>query len=212
MIKGIRTLVTRFRRNDEAVAAVEFALIVPFLITLYLGSIEAASLFTVDKRVNSLSATMGDLVAQWDPEKEGTLSTAELNSYMAAATGILAPYSTTGVQIVVSFVKVSKAATAGAGGATKVLWSKANAAGTKKTADQPYADLTLTSEMNKLLAKSGGCVVAAEVKYSYTPVLGQVFNAAITMTHTNYFLPRFGNTAPIQMQGEGTVDSKACTT
>ena len=29
MIKGIRTLVTRFRRNDEAVAAVEFAMVLP---------------------------------------------------------------------------------------------------------------------------------------------------------------------------------------
>ena len=212
MTYGIHSLATRFRRSEEGVAAVEFALIIPFLITLYMGSIEAASLFTVDKRVNSLSATMGDLVAQWDPEKEGTLSTTALNNYMAAATGILAPYSSTGVQIVVSFVKVNKAANAGDGGTTNVLWSKANAAGTKKTAGQPYTDLTLTSEMNKMLAKSGGCVVAAEVKYSYTPVLGQVFKTAITMTHTNYFLPRFGNTAPIQMQGEASVDSKACTT
>jgi Flp pilus assembly pilin Flp len=124
MIRRIREIFRRFRREDEAVAAVEFALILPFLVTLYLGSIEAASLFTVDKRVNSLSATMGDLVAQWNAEDDGTLTTVELNKYMAAAQGILAPYSSTGVQIVVSFVEVSKAASEGQGGTTKVLWSR----------------------------------------------------------------------------------------
>jgi Flp pilus assembly protein TadG len=212
MIRRIREIFRRFRREDEAVAAVEFALILPFLVTLYLGSIEAASLFTVDKRVNSLSATMGDLVAQWNAEDDGTLTTVELNKYMAAAQGILAPYSSTGVQIVVSFVEVSKAASEGQGGTTKVLWSRANAAGTKKTTGQPYTELAITTEMNKLIAKAGGCVVAAEVKYSYTPVLGQVFKTAITMTHTNYFLPRFGDSFPIQLESETAIDAKECTT
>ena len=196
-------LLGRFRRDTEAVAAVEFALIVPFLITLYLGSMEAAGLFTVDKRINSISATIGDLIGQWDPA-DGEIKTTELTNYMDASKGILAPYTTTGLKIVVSLVKVIKTS-----GATNVLWSKANAAGTAKAEDNPYADLPATTEMNKLIAKDGGCVVAAEVIYSYTPLLGTVFKTAVNFKHTNYFLPRFGNAAPIVVEGE-TVSATAC--
>lgn len=196
-------LLGRFRRDTEAVAAVEFALIVPFLITLYLGSMEAAGLFTVDKRINSISATVGDLIGQWDPA-DGTISNSELTNYMDASKGILAPYSTTGLKIVVSLVKVTKTS-----GATNVLWSKANAAGTAKAENNPYTDLPATTEMNKLIAKDGGCVVAAEVIYSYTPLLGTVFKTAVNFKHTNYFLPRFGNTAPIVVEGK-TVAATAC--
>ena len=60
-------LIRRFASDEQGVAAVEFALIMPFLLTLYLGSIEAAALFTADKRVNSISATVGDLVVAVGP-------------------------------------------------------------------------------------------------------------------------------------------------
>src|SRR5687768_5105470 len=108
VLRNIVLAARRLRRDDDAVAAVEFALIVPFLITLYFGSIEAAALFTVDKRIDSISSTVGDLVAQWDPD-EGVLTTGingTLTDYMNASTGILSPYSTSGLKIVVTLVQV----------------------------------------------------------------------------------------------------------
>jgi len=195
----------RLRRNDEAVASVEFALIVPFLITLYFGSIEAAALYTVDKRIDSISSTIGDLVAQWDPD-DGDLSTGTsgtLTDYMNASTGILSPYSTTGLKIVVSLVEVKN------DGTTKLLWSKANAAGTAKSGTT-YPDLASSSNAQMNSVSRGGCVIAAEVSYSYLPVLGQVFKVALNLKHTNYFLPRFGSTSPIDLDTTNLA-SDACT-
>jgi Flp pilus assembly protein TadG len=203
-VESIVLFVRRFRHEERAVAAVEFALIVPFLITLYLGLLEAAALFTVDKRINSISSTIGDLVAQWDPE-DGDLTTGTngtLPDYLSAATGILAPYSTTGLKIVVTLVQVKN------DGVTKVLWSKANSAGTAKTTGSSYTDLASTTQMNSV--SRGGCVIAAEVSYSYLPVLGMVFKTALTLKHTNYFLPRFGSTEPIDLDTT-TLATTACT-
>ena len=33
----------------------------------------------------------------------------------------------------------------------------------------------------------------------HDPVLGQVFKVALNLKHTNYFLPRFGSSAPIDL-------------
>jgi Flp pilus assembly protein TadG len=203
-LRNVVLAVRRLRRDDEAVAAVEFALIVPFLITLYLGSIEAAALFTVDKRVSSVSSTIGDLVAQWDPS-EGDLTTGvsgTMTDYMSASTGILAPYSTSGLKVVVTLVQVKN------DGTTKVLWSKANAAGTAKTVNSAYAGLSASTEMN--VVSRGGCVIAAEASYSYLPILGQVFTTALNLSHTNYFLPRFGSTEPIDLDTTALAGT-ACT-
>ena len=195
MIWNIVLAARRLRRNEEAVAAVEFALIVPFLITLYFGSIEAAALYTVDKRISSISSTIGDLVAQWDPN-DGDLTTGTggtLTDYLNASTGIMTPYSTTGLSIVVTLVQVKNDQT------TKVLWSKANASGTAKNAGDAYTDLSQANAPQMNDVSKGGCVIAAEVTYSYLPVLGQVFKVALNLKHTNYFLPRFGSSKPIDV-------------
>jgi Flp pilus assembly protein TadG len=200
IVRSLRNIVLtarRLRRNEEAVAAVEFALIVPFLITLYFGSIEAAALYTVDKRISSISSTIGDLVAQWDSD-EGDLTTGtsgELTDYMNASTGIL--------KIVVTLVQVKD------NGTTEILWSEANAAGTAKTGTS-YTDLESTPNTQMNTVSQGGCVIAAEVSYSYVPLLGQVFTVALNLKHTNYFLPRFGSSVPINLDTT-TLPADSCT-
>ncbi len=202
--KNVVLLVRRFGREQRAVAAVEFALILPFMLVLYFGSIEAAALFTVDKRVNSVSATIGDLVSQWDPS-DGDLRTGNnstLADYLAASSAIMAPYTAGGIKIVVSLVQVR------ADGSTRILWSRANAAGTAKATGGSYTDLAGTSRMNQVSRR--GCIIAAEASYSYLPLMAQVFTTAINLQHTNYFLPRFGSDRPIDLDTTSLANN-ACT-
>jgi Flp pilus assembly protein TadG len=203
-LQNIVLLARRFGHEQRAVAAVEFALILPLLLLLYFGSIEAAALFTVDKRVNSVAATVGDLVSQWDPG-DGDLGTGTgsvLADYLAAATAIMSPYSDGGLRIVVSLVQVR------ADGSTKILWSRANAAGTARSAGGSYAELVTASRMNEV--SRGGCIIAAEASYAYLPLMAQVYNTALTLQHTNYFLPRFGSDRPIDLDTTALA-ANACT-
>ena len=201
-LHSLRSKLADFAKRGEATAAVEFALIVPFLIALYMGSIEAAALFTADKRVNSVSATVGDLVSQWNPD-DGTIATATVTDYMSAASGIMTPYTTVGVKIVVSVVEVKS------DGTTKVLWSKGNAGATARTANSSFTPLTASMMMNTVAR--GGCIIAAEVSYSYKPILGYVFKTALNLAHTNYFLPRYGSTKPIKIDTSSGLAATACT-
>jgi len=194
-----------FGGDERAVAAVEFALIMPFLLALYFGSMEASALFTVDKRVNTISVTLGDLIAQWDPD-DGTIPAATLTTYFAAATGLITPYSSTGLKQVVSLVFVKS------DGTTKVLWSTQTGGGTTRTVGAAYTPLSSTgsNQMTNTVAR-GGCIVAAETSYSYPPLLGQAFKSALNLAHTNYFIPRYGATGVINLSTT-SLTSTACTT
>jgi Flp pilus assembly protein TadG len=208
IILTIANRLRQLRRDDRGTAAVEFALITPFLLTLYLGSMEAGALFTVDKRVNTISATIGDLVAQQDPQDSVTpiLSTATLTTYFDAAKGIMTPYSLTGVKQVVSLIFVKS------DGTTKVIWSKANGTGAvARTQGASYTALGSGTTTNDVAR--GGCIIASEVSYSYKPLLGAVFTVALNLSHVNYFIPRYGATDTIQVDSPTLAHpDTACTT
>jgi Flp pilus assembly protein TadG len=175
-----RTLASRFCRDGAGVAAVEFALILPVLLLLYIGSIEASSLITVDRRVNIISGTVGDLVARWNPDL-GAIPSSALEDYFEASEGILYPYANTGLKQVVSLVAVDD------DGTTKVLWSCGYNGGTKRVADSEYT--SLPANMN-LIAR-GGRVVASETWYPYKPVLGLVFTEPLNLYQQGFYIPRY---------------------
>lgn len=173
-------LLRRFLVQEDGVAAVEFALILPVLLLLYLGSIEASSLFTVDRRVEVISTTMADLVARWNPN-EGPITQAVLGDYFGAAEGIIVPYDDGALTQVVSLLEVD------ADGVAQVVWSCGFNGGTSLDPGDIYG---LGEQMQAISA--GGFVVAATTRYPYKPVLGMVFKDAITLENEALFLPRFG--------------------
>lgn len=187
LVQRFASLVSRFRRGERGNAAVEFALITPFLLSLYFGSMEASALYTADRRVNTISATIGDLVSQWDPD-DGSLPLAKLNDYFAAAQSLIFPMSTTGLKQVVSYVQVKS------DGTTVVIWSKGFNGGTARVKDAAYP-LAATKQMN--VVARGGYIICAEVYYPYKPMLAQVFVNTVNLSHENIYLPRYGSTQQI---------------
>ena len=175
--------VSLFGRAREAVAAVEFALIMPFLLTLYLGSLELSQLISVDMRVTTIAGTVGDLVAR----SNGTISSSTLSDYFQASQAIIAPFSTTGLAQVVSVVTVSST------GVTSVLWSQGYNGGTAKTAGQPYPSTPHGIPLAMINISKSNWVVVAESAYSYKPLLGFFFKSPFTLYHQNFYLPRFAS-------------------
>jgi Flp pilus assembly protein TadG len=179
-LHGLIELMTALVRGREAVAAVEFALILPVMLTMYLGSIELSQAISVDQRVTVVAGTVGDLVAR----ANGEITAANLTDYFQAAQSIIAPFSTTGLTQVVSLVQISST------GVTTVLWSQAYNGGTAKTANQPYpgphAIPTTTINM-----WNSNYVIVSESTYSYLPLLGIFFKTPFSLYHQNFYLPRY---------------------
>ncbi|WP_055047751.1 TadE/TadG family type IV pilus assembly protein [Devosia sp. A16] len=172
----------QFRADVRAVAAVEFALVLPLLIGLYLGSIEAASLYSTDHKVATVASTMADLVSR----ERGEITSATLTTYFDAARTIMLPYAATGLVQTVSLLQIDS------NGVAKVKWSKASGAPKGRDADSLYP-LDKTTKINELARGSGGWLVVSEITYPYQPIFGLVLTGTITLKHVQYYLPRFPN-------------------
>lgn len=188
---ALATLLHHFANSERAVAAVEFAMILPVMLVLYLGSIEASSLYTVDRRVTTISSTMGDLVSQADD----VIAPDDIDDYFEAAEGILIPYSQANLQQVVSLIEIRN------NGATKIVWSCASGGSAHSPGDS-YPALAANSQMNQIARGTGsnkGYLVASETSYAYTPVFGAVIPGPINLYRESFYLPRFG--ARIDLDG-----------
>ena len=178
MARRLLLALRRLSGAREGAAAVEFALIVPFLIILYMGTIEISDLIAVDRRVTVISGAVGDLVARTD----GTIDTATtLTDYFKASEGIIVPYSKTGLKQVITCVFVDSA------GVTSVAWSRGYNGGTAKTAGQPYALPTAMTDISR-----NNWVIVSDTSYSYKPLLGMVIKTAINLHRVSFYLPRYG--------------------
>lgn len=171
----------QFRDDVRAIAAVEFALVLPLLIGLYLGSIEAASLYSTDHKVATVASTIADLVSR----ERGEITAATLTTYFDAARTIMLPYPATGLVQTVSLLQID------GNGIAKVKWSKASGAPKGRDADSLYP-LDKDTKINELARGSGGWLVASEITYPHQPIVGLVIASTVNLRHVQYYLPRFG--------------------
>lgn len=173
----------RMCRADRGVAAVEFALVLPIMIFTYLGTLEASTLITMDRKVQSVAGAIGDLVARVD----GTITSSQLQDFFRAASGIMTPYDSGSVLQVVTAVRVNSDRS------TEVVWTRQyqNGVYSSSTPHTVGADFALPEAMIDI--SRGSTVIAAEASDTYTPLKGVVFDAPINLYRASYFMPRFGN-------------------
>ncbi|PZP52210.1 MAG: hypothetical protein DI595_07320 [Agrobacterium fabrum] len=105
-------LVSRFSRDRRGVGAVEFAIVFPILLALYLTSFELTIGYNTYKRVSSAAATINDLIS-----KTGSVDKTYLTGMQDVATAVFAPYNTKGLQLKISGIKIDAQKQA------KIAWS-----------------------------------------------------------------------------------------
>lgn len=148
----------------------EFALIMPVLVILFIGLVEFSEAFTVTRKLSNTASTVSDLVSQ-----EPTVSTADLTDIEQVASELMRPYSNTPLTVrIISVV-------ADADNATTVAWSyPVGAYATGAAYSLPQAGLT---EPNSSL-------IVAEASYGFTPSIGNVLGT-FTIDERAFFKPRF---------------------
>jgi Flp pilus assembly protein TadG len=167
-------LARRFARDREGVSAVEFAIVLPFMLTLYLGSVELGEGYQIQYKVTETARTVTDQASQYISIDSSTMS-----SILGASSTIVSPYSTGGMVVTVSQVQIAANASTGT-----ISWS----CSLNGTARAKNSSVTLPADLQN--PSSAVNVIFGEVTYPYTPTLGYAITGTITMYETSWFYPR----------------------
>jgi Flp pilus assembly protein TadG len=174
MITRVRHILNRFCADRRGVSAVEFALLAPIMITLYVGCAEISDGVGADRKVTMTAAALANLASQ-----VSTISTSDMTNIMDATSAIIAPYSTGQLTITVSCISIDAQSRA------TVKWS-ATRGGTARS-----GSITIPTA----LAVANSQLVLGEATYQYRPSLGYTVTGTLNLSDRMYMSPRI--TAPV---------------
>ena len=152
-------------RDQNGIAAVEFALVAPFLILLLMGTVEFPRAYGISQGLEKSARTMADLISR------GSLNS--VDDVYAAASAVTFPYDTSAAKIVLTAVGVY---TKGQGLVARVCST------TARNDTAPAIDSEL-GEPIPSEARSGARYVTAKISFNYIPVFG-VFPGLDKLTFT----------------------------
>lgn len=166
----------RFRRDDGGMALVEFAMVLPVMVLLYLGGVAVTQGVMTNRKVVLLNHAIGDMISQ-DTE----ITSDDATKTFGAAAAILAPYSSSSaiLSMRVSSVKISASSTA------CVEWSTSPTAGYARAAKSD-----VTSIVPSELRTANTWLIMPETKYAYTPIVGVDITGTINMQKILFLRPR----------------------
>lgn len=164
----------RFIGDRRANAAVEFAVIVPLMLTMFFGTVEFSSGIAASRKVTLAARTLSDLVSQ-----SSAVDDNDLTNFYNTAKAIIYPFPTApDLQMRVTSLLVDPTTKVG-----KPKWSK----GWGLTALTGTDNVTLPTA----LQVGGTYVIYAEVKYKYVPAVGYVMaKAGVPLSDYTYTRPR----------------------
>jgi Flp pilus assembly protein TadG len=161
-----------FAGGQDGMAAVEFAVILPFMLVAYLGGIEIGDGVAIDRKVAITTRSVADLASRYTQIKDTDMAT-----ILGASSTLVAPYSATPLAVTVSQIMVD------AKGVATVTWSDANS---NATAHAKGSAVTLPGT----LATPNTSYIWGEVQYIYTPTLGYVMTGSWTLKNQIFMSPR----------------------
>ena len=207
--------VRKFSTAADAVAATEFAIVVPFMLLLLVGGVEFGDAMAINVKVSATAHSVADMVTQ-----NTSLSTASMQNILTGATAIIAPYPVNSGQLSVTVSEISS----DANGNLTLQWSQSyNGAsfGTGRpslnsSTNPPYGALTLPTSLNGTVGNANNAnnqndqvsFIVSEVSYAYTPNLGYAVSGTITLADSDWLFPRCSTDSPANSSGPAYYDVK----
>jgi Flp pilus assembly protein TadG len=172
-----RSLSERLARlcgDQRGVSSVEFAVLLPLMLTLYLGAVEISQAVGVDRKVTLTSRTLADLASQ-----VSSISSSDMSNILAASSSVIAPYDSSKLQVTVSEVTIDSNSKA------TITWSCTLGG----TAHAVGSSVTLPAALNV----ASTSLIWGEASYSYKPAIGYVVTGTLNLKDQIYMRPRLSD-------------------
>lgn len=177
-LSSLHARCSAFAADRGGVAAIEFAMLLPLLVTLYLGVVEVSQAVSVDRKLGLAARIASDLVAQ-----SKNITDDEMKNIFKATEMVTRPYSPTPLKLKISAVTIDANKNA------VVAWGDAD----KTTARVPGSSVDKT-DLPDGLRVANTTIILSEASYDYKPTIGYVITGTMTLTDHSYMRPRLQNT------------------
>jgi Flp pilus assembly protein TadG len=161
--------------EQRGVALIEFAMVIPFLLALFVGGYQISDAVAAYRKVTSASRTVADLTTQYTQ-----VSNSDLDTILNASQQVMSPYPVANAQLTVSQIKVDAARNA------TVDWSRGKNA-TALIKDSAYV---LPDEIRQ----ANTSLIVARIMYTYRPTVFGTLLGTIPLTETIIMSPRASST------------------
>lgn len=180
--RGLMRTIRRFVRDRQGVGGVEFAILAPILISLYITCFELTMGLSVAKRATRAASTIADLVTQ-----QTSVNKAFLATMPDVTEAIFVPYRKEADAVSLKITGIAMDANATA----KVLWSW------QEDGTRPYGAGTSVSDVPEDLKAANGFLVRAELSVPhqllmFLPGISSE-TRTITISRTFFYRQRVGD-------------------
>jgi Flp pilus assembly pilin Flp len=172
-----------FKKNSEGTAAIEFAFIAPLMIATYFGTVEISRVYITKNKVETVTETISDLVAQGK-----TTTTQELADIFAIGSKALTTKENLEFNIVVSAVETQPNNSGTP--VSRVLWSESKKGTKKLTKDSIVNDLPVG------LARNYETIIMTELYYEHSSFLEFFIKGKKSFDRRFYSKPRYTSSIP----------------
>lgn len=183
----IRKTAWQIGGNCDGLAYLEFALVFPVLMLLFLGGVDLSRYVQAGQKTDRVTHTVVDLIAQ-----APTISEQELDQIMVAVEHIMKPhdFSSDGV-IIVSCVGYNDL------GALVVKWQRKG--GGTFDRDSVIGEVGETPTLpTGFVVEERDNVIIAETYFSFSSLINDALMAPVEIYRTAFYLPRIGELDVLQ--------------
>lgn len=205
MLRHVRsfTHLNRFTRNEQGLAMIEFALILPLLVTVFYGVVELTRFILMQQKLDNATHTIVDVINQ-----NLGLTNADLEGISESLPAMVAPYDSGGWGIIITSVQTSDGTPikysknpdrycgAGATGTPITLWQRVyGAPGGASRVSSGQCNAATVPDLSLMPREQ---VIAVEVYLKYKPVInGDVIRDMLGLDEqgiykVSFARPRYG--------------------
>jgi Flp pilus assembly protein TadG len=160
-----------FLKDRRGVTAIEFALTLPAMLTLYLGSQDVTQGISIQQKVSLTAHAIADLSSQ-----NTSITGAQMTNILNAGTAIIAPFPAGNLTETVSEIAIDS------NGNATVVWSS-TLNGTALTAGAPVT-------VPAALAVPNSYLILGQASYNYNPAYSYVLTNTMTLSDQYFLCPR----------------------
>jgi Flp pilus assembly protein TadG len=169
----------RFAADQSGVSAVEFAILLPLMLTMYLGGVEVSQAVSADRKTTLVAHTIGDLVAQ-----ASNVTSADVTNVLNAGAAVAYPFSSSNLKATVTSVCIDST-----GAVATVAWSR--------TQNGTTHSGVVTSAIPTALMVANTSLIWGEAAYAYKPTIGWTITGTLNLSDKFFLRPRLASSVTL---------------